>query len=67
MINANLSQVLFAKALFNDLTINVFSPSLKPFENSSLKLKNVYCKMYMWLNDPDGVVKLKDYQQNHYS
>jgi hypothetical protein len=59
-----LTQRIFAKALFNQIGQEIFQ--FRPWGKSNEKYKKRIVKMYLWLNDPHGAQKLKDYDDGIY-
>lgn len=59
-----LTQRIFSKALFNQIGQEVFV--FRPWAKSNEKYKKRIIKMYLWLNDPHGGQKLKDFDDGIY-
>ena len=59
-----LTQRIFAKGLFNQIGQEIFQ--FRPWGKSNEKYKKRIVKMYLWLNDPHGSQKLKDYDDGIY-
>ena len=59
-----LTQRIFAEALFNQIGQEIFQ--FRTWSNASEKYKKRIIKMFLWLNDPNGGQKLKDYNDGIY-
>lgn len=63
----NIPQNALTRALYNDRIGRMFYNRSKQFQRCNEQTRDCILRAFMWLHDPDGIKKLKDYMNGKYS
>ena len=65
LLNNNIGQKLFGEAVLNlsQGTVSELLSKPKPWNTLSIKGREPYLRMYMWLNDPLRLEKLNEWKE----